>query len=193
MPNRRLRISVASQEGTFLMGWALGNARLARVHRRDVFCQLALQIPLFTCLMSRCLSMYRLKGCLSGKNFWSAKYGLGTSYSYTGSLISANYGHSLNISKYSYKLHILFLQLTQHFVIELCQGLVPVGLVKGKTSWCQLILMLAIKVQRAKATFLQIIVILHIQHVFAQIQTRHLLVKHKYHALISHTFWWKRW
>lgn len=77
-------------------------------------------------------------------------------------------------------------KLTQHIVIELRQRLIPIGLIEGQSSRCQLILMLAIEVECAEGALLQVAVVLGVHFVATQIQTRLLLVQHENHTLIAH-------
>lgn len=78
-------------------------------------------------------------------------------------------------------------------MVELRQGLIPVGLEEGQSSWRQLLLVLAIEVQCAEVALLEIGVVLLRQLIGAEIQTGLLLIEYKDHALVAHTPWRKRW
>lgn len=86
-----------------------------------------------------------------------------------------------------------FAELTQNIVIEFGQRLVPVGLIEGQSSRCQLILMLAIELKCVEWALLQFGVVLLVNFVCTQIQARLLLVQHKDHTLIPHAPGRKRW
>lgn len=84
-------------------------------------------------------------------------------------------------------------ELTQNIVIEFGQRLIPVGLVEGQSSRCQLILMLAIEIKCAECALLQFAVVLLVHFVGTQIEARLLLVQHKDHALVTHAPGRERW